>query len=107
MSLFSQPYTHFVELPCDDCEAAPLNGLVASMPLSVSDAVKKLVSGNMKIGSQDLSTTYSVGCYGQEDQLWDFSHYEIYEPMDLRLPSIVILRYRPRNENAASLFFGD
>lgn len=107
MSLFSLPYTHFIELPCDDCEAAPLNGLVASMPLAAQDAVDSLISKNMRLGSQDLSVTYTVGCFGEDDQMWDYSHYEIYEPQSPTLPSMVILRYRPHNPDAAALFFAD
>lgn len=32
---------------------------------------------------------------------------EVYEPQDMTLPAMVVLRYRPRNPDAASLFFGD
>ncbi len=49
------------------------------------------------IAHYELATTYTVGREGQEKHIWDFSHYEVYEPVDTKLPSVVILRYRRRH----------
>ncbi|NDJ21233.1 hypothetical protein GS682_06185 [Nostoc sp. B(2019)] len=97
--------THFVELPCNDCEAAPLSGIVLTMPLPMDEAIKRFNRGN--VCKRDFSYTYTAGCYGDENQIWDYSHHETYEPTDPTLPSMVILRYRPRNPEAAKLFHGN
>ncbi|AFY47094.1 hypothetical protein Nos7524_1205 [Nostoc sp. PCC 7524] len=102
------PCTQFVEMPCVDCEPPPLfSGTVLSMPLPAKEAVKQLLDNDMKVGNGDFNHTYTVGHYGNENQIWDYSHYEIYEPIDPNLPSMVVLRYRPRNPDAAKLFYGD
>ncbi|MEA5617513.1 hypothetical protein VB711_06630 [Cronbergia sp. UHCC 0137] len=100
--------THFVEMACNDCEEIPpLNGgVVLTMPISMNQAVEKFLETGMCWGNGDFKHTYTAGCYGNENQIWDFSHYETYEPTNSNLPSMVILRYRPRNQEAAKLFYG-
>jgi hypothetical protein len=51
---------------------------------------------------EDYKETYTAGHYGDPNYKWIFSHHEIYSPMDLQLPSMVILRYRPLNSTDSS-----
>ncbi|WP_017655227.1 hypothetical protein [Fortiea contorta] len=93
--------TVFVELPCADCEAEALSGEVAFLPTLMEEALQKFITNQLHIGTRNYKTTYTASHYGDENQIWDYSHYETYEPTDSSLPSMIILRYRPRNLQAA------
>jgi len=87
--------TVFVELPCANCEAEPLSGEVAVFPVSLEDAVKEFIDKKFCVGTRDYHTTYTAFHYGEENHLWELSHYETYKPVEPSLPAMVILRYRP------------
>lgn len=102
--------TVFYQAVVTDCEAAPLD--MAGMAIMVrfepaKQAVDILIKNKLKCGSCDYSIAYTAGHYGEEDYIWDFSHHEIYEPVDKSLPSMVILRYKPRNESMTAIFYGE
>ncbi|MEH1830949.1 MAG: hypothetical protein V7L29_02410 [Nostoc sp.] len=97
--LFSHPGTHFVEMPCldTDSQANLRSEVIIISPLTAQEAVSKFLKNEKYIAHYELATTYTLGYEGQEKHIWDFSHYEVYEPTNNRLPSIVILRYRRRH----------
>lgn len=87
--------TVFVELPCADCEAEPLSGEVAFFPVTLEEALNEFLSKNLCVGERDYHTTYTAFHYGEDQHLWEYSHYESYQPAEPTLPAMVILRYRP------------
>lgn len=90
--------TVFVELPCADCEAEPLSGEVAFFPVLLEEALSEFFANGLCIGKRDYRTTYTAFHYGEAEHLWEFSHHEAYEPVEPSLPAMVILRYRPINQ---------
>ncbi|MEA5502254.1 hypothetical protein VB735_03845 [Halotia wernerae UHCC 0503] len=96
--LLQNPGTHFVEMPCfdTDSQANLRSGVILISPLTAKESVDKFLKTERHVAHYELATTYTVGCEGQEKHIWDFSHHEVYEPVDMKLPSVVILRYRRR-----------
>ncbi|MBW4643078.1 MAG: hypothetical protein KME23_08805 [Goleter apudmare HA4340-LM2] len=92
------PGTHFVQMPCidTDSQANLHNGVILICPLSTQQSIEKYLKTERHIAHYELATTYTVGYEGQEDHIWDFSHYEAYEPANTKLPSLIVLRYRRR-----------
>jgi hypothetical protein len=86
----------FIEMPCTDCEAQPLNGEVAYYPPEWDNPIDHFLN-NMVSDSRDFNITYTAGHYGEVEHEWLFSHHEVYDPRESCLPTIVILRYRPRD----------
>jgi hypothetical protein len=99
--------TVFYQAVIEDCKAETLD--MAGMTIISTDqnpqqAAEELFRKKLKSGKRDYSVTYTAGHYGEELHAWDFSHYEIYEPQDPTLPSLVMLRYKPRYSNVREMF---
>ncbi len=90
--------THIVEMACldTDSKANLRNGAIIMCDLTAEQAVNKFLKTERHIAHYELATTYTVGHEGEEKHIWDFSHYEVYEPADTKLPSLIVLRYRRR-----------
>jgi hypothetical protein len=90
--------TVFYQGVVEDCEADALH--LAGMVVIGTDedacaAVQELIRCHLQRGGCNYSVAYTAGHYGDLSYQWLFSHYEIYDPRDPSLPTMVILRYRP------------
>jgi hypothetical protein len=82
-----------------NCEAEELNlsGMIISSTwetwdVAMSSAVRKGFRFN---SSCDYSHAYTAGHYGDDDYLWEFENYVVYEPIKGDDTIMVMLRYKP------------
>lgn len=87
--------TIFLQVACIDSDGDPLHLCHISTAFSALD---EAIECFYRESLETYRYTYTAGHYGEAEHLWEFSHHEAYQPVEPSLPAMVILRYRPMNQ---------